>query len=190
MVAAEHANCIVYSVIKYKFTFLVYPVPSMGDMLSHVALEHVVDVSPTANAPHHQLTTITTTAPHLHPTSLSSLSLSLLFLPQLHPFCVSWSLVSYCISLLCWIPAFPHLCPILSSAGQQTTQSLLPLYTLAHRLPQSRVCCLCLDLYFIPSLCLLVFLPIDICYLSSLARPRKNFPSSLRPFPRYTQRTR
>ncbi|BCR87248.1 uncharacterized protein ACHE_31235S [Aspergillus chevalieri] len=79
----------------------------MGDMLSHVALEHVVDVSPTANAPHHQLTTITTTAPHLHPTSLSSLSLSLLFLPQLHPFCVSWSLSL--VSLRSRGPPCPHL---------------------------------------------------------------------------------
>lgn len=81
---------------------------------------------------------------------------------------VSWSLVSYCISLLCWIPAFHQLYPILSSAGQQTTQSLLPLYTLAHHLPQSRVCCLCLELYSSSICVLLVFLlSISVIYRHS-----------------------
>lgn len=126
--------------------------------------------------------------PHRISIPPSLLSLSFLFLQQLHPFyflVIGKSLhltylLDSCISSS--LPSF------LSCAGQQTTQSLLPLYTLAHRLPQSKVCCLCLDLCFSSICVLLVFLlSIQLSIITRTAT--KKFPLLIQAHPRYTQRT-
>lgn len=108
------------------------------------------------------------------------LSLSLLFLQQPHPFCFLVigkllhfsSMLDSCISspvphsLIRWPtnnsepPSLVH-----SGSSSPTIEGLLSL----------------LGVIFLFNLCFTRVSAISICYLSSLARSRKNFPSSLRP---------